>query len=207
MAKTTIIASMLGLAVLLAPGCGSDTTTGPGPAPVVQTKTNMRPDSTEGWLYYSFDGDSIVPASKKATDEWDVRFAYLQGEGRTRTVDIELNSGTVGIGVTQGVVVTSRFEGFVSIDAAPALRSDDTAAANRVVPNCVTCPNALFVYDPLRHTINPSPDKVVLVRTGKGGYVKFQVTSIYKDAEASPTMLTPMGYYHLRYQHAQSGKF
>ncbi|HCN04414.1 MAG TPA: hypothetical protein DIS79_02255 [Bacteroidetes bacterium] len=178
----------------------SDDTVAPTPTPSddVVTRSNLRPDSTIGWLYYDLDGDTIVPSPSVTSTDWDIRFAYLRTNGETRTIDILLNSGNVGPGSAQGAVVSGRFEDVTEIPTS-ALRSDDTAAANRVMPNCVTCANAIFVYNRNSHTIGPSPDKVVAVVTSTAGYI-FQVTSIYENAPATPNLTTPLGFYHFRYR-------
>jgi len=187
-----------GLVVFLA-ACADDTTAPtPTPAGDVVTRSNLRPDSTLGWLHYDLDGDSIVPDPTVASADWDIRFAYLKTNGETRTIDILLNSGNVGPGSVQGAVVSGRFEDVTTVPTA-LLRSDDTAAANRVMPNCVTCLNAIFVYDRNSHTIGPSPDKVVAIVTSTAGYI-FQVTSIYENAPATPNLTTPLGFYHFRYR-------
>jgi len=46
-----------------------------------------------------------------------------------------------------------------------------------------------------------------LLRTRNGNLYKFQFTSIYKGAEPSPTLDTPIGYYHFRYQQATNGEW
>lgn len=201
--QTPLLVTVL---ALLVAGC-SDESTAPTPTPAtsVVNKTNVRPDSVDAWLYYSLDGDSVVPVGQAATDRWDIRFAYLQGEGRTRTVDLQLNSGTVGAGDTRGFVDNRRFDDVTSIGATSAYMADDTAAARRVIPNCVACPSAVFVYDPSKHTINAAPDRTVLIRSRGGAYYKFQVTSIYKDAVAMPDLFTPIGYYTFRYRRANDG--
>lgn len=182
-------------------GCGDDDVVTPPPAsPEAIVRSNLRPDSTEGWLYYSFSGDSVVPASQAATSAWDVKVAYLQGEGRTRSVDVLFNSGNAGSGTTRAMVWAGRFEQVATIPTDESFRTEDTAVANRIVPNCVLCPNAIFAYDLISHTISPAPDKTVLVRLANGSVVKFQITSIYRDAVAAPTMFTPIGFYHFRWQ-------
>lgn len=184
----------------------SDDAVAPTPTPSdnVVTRSNVRPDSTVGWLYYDLDGDSIVPNPSATSTDWDIRFAYLQTNGETRTIDILLNGGNVGSGSVQGAVVSGRFEDVTDIPSS-GLRLDDTAAANRIMPNCVTCANAIFVYNRNTHTIGPSPDKVVAILTSTSGYI-FQVTSIYENAPATPNLTTPLGFYHFRYRRVSADK-
>lgn len=193
-----------GLVVFLA-ACADDATA-PTPTPTgdVVTRSNLRPDSTIGWLYYDLDGDSVVPSPSAASTAWDIRFAYLKTNGETRTIDILLNSGNVGPGSVQGAVVSGRFESVTTVPTA-LLRSDDTVVANRVMPNCVTCANAIFVYDRNSHTIGPSPDKVVAISTSTAEYI-FQVTNIYENAPATPNLMTPLGFYHFRYRRVSTSQ-
>jgi len=186
--------------------CTTDTTSGPGSSTTSTSKSNMRPDSSQGFLYYSLDGDSVVPFEKRATSEWDIRMAYLQGEGRTRQIDVFFNSGTAGNGVTKAYVASARFESVTSVDSTK-LKSDDTSRTARIVSIDLTGPG-IFVYQPtVRHTIVPSPDKTIVVRTKGGKFVKFQFTTIYKDAVPSPDELTPLGYYHFRYVRSTTTSF
>ncbi|RPI69255.1 MAG: hypothetical protein EHM43_02385 [Ignavibacteriae bacterium] len=187
--------AVLSLVVLAA--CADDDTTGPTTAEVI-TKSNVHADSAAGWVYYSIDGDSIVPTSESATTKWDIRMAYLPGAA-TKQIDVFLNSGTAGSGVVKGAMIASRFENLTTVPAESTLKTDDTTNAGRVVPPNVIGSNIMFVYDITTHTIAPSPDKVLVIKTGKGTMVKFQFTSIYKDAVTNPDIFTPMGYYHFRY--------
>lgn len=179
-------------------GCSSSSTS-PTDADGVK-RSNMRPDSAIGWLYYSLDGDSVVPASQSETSAWDVRMAYLRCCGNTKQIDVLLNSGTAGPGSTQGAMVQGRFEDITAVPSGVTLTNDDTAIAWRIVPVAVIGPNVMFVYDLSTHTISPSPDRCLLIRTANGNTYKFQFTSIYKDAIGNPNLNTPMGYYHFRYK-------
>lgn len=198
------IALGLFCASLLA-SCSSSSTTGPTTSTVSISKQNMQPDSAQGYLYYSLDGDSVVPYAQRSTAAWDICMAYLQGEGRTRQVDVFFNSGKAGPGTTKAAVVNSRFENVATVDTT-LLRTDDTTATSRIVSTDLTGPG-IFVYQSSQHTIVVSPDKTILVRTHAGNYVKFQFTSIYKDAPASPTMFMPLGYYHFRYVRSTTTTF
>lgn len=194
------------LAVILLFSC-SNKTTEPQPAnSEVISRVNLLPDSTAGWLYYSIDGDSIVPPSEALTSRWDIKMAFLPG-ARTRQIDMFLNSGTVGSGTTLGTVVNSRFEKLTNVPADSILSSDDTSQTGRIISVALSGDDAVFIYTASTHTISPSPDKVLFIKTASGVYVKFQVTSIYLDAPASPTQDTPLGYYHFRYAKTTSGKW
>lgn len=178
--------------------CGVESTVTPTDEPTVRTMSDLRPDSSEGWLYYSFATDEVVPANAIETRPWDIKLPSLTIN--SRTIDIMINSGTVGRGSTTGRVVEARWEGVTSVPSTWTFRTDDTVAANRVVPNCVMCPQAMFVYSgPPNHAIIPSPDRVLVLRLADGTYVKMQITSIYQGAVASPVPTTPIGFYTIRY--------
>lgn len=193
---TTLV--IVGFCGIVLAGCPNSTTS-PTTSQAVERK-NLRPDSTVGWLYYALEGDSMVPSNQASTDTWDIRMAYLLCCGQTKQIDVFLNSGSAGIGSTKGAMVSSRFENLTAVPAGVTLVADDTSAANRIVPVSVIGGDVMFVYDLSTHTINPSPDKCLVISTRKGNTFKFQFTSIYQDAPSSPTVLTPLGYYHFRYQ-------
>ncbi len=191
-----IVLIALALTAMLAPACSDDPTTPPTPVDTTVTlRADMRPDSTVGWLYYSIDGDSVVPSDRVGTADWDIAMAYLQCCGKTRTITIRLNSGTAGTGQTQGGLIANRFEN-VSALGGTTLRNDDTL--NPVI--AFGGPNNMWAYDGVpNHTLSPVPDRVAAIRTRRGKLVKFQFTSIYEGAPSVPTQLTPIGYYHFRY--------
>ncbi len=180
--------------------CGSESGTNPTiPAnDTVVTRANLHPDSTAGWLYYSFDADSVVPHDEASTVPWDMRVAYLLCCGKTRMIAIQCNSGNAGPGSSRGAVVKNRFENITAVPSGVTLRAEDTL--NPIVPLPVLGSDAVFLYQGApNHTIQPSPDKVILLQTQKGRRLKLQFTSIYLDAPAVPTQLTPLGFYHFRY--------
>ena len=184
--------------------CGSGSATGPTSNAAV-TRKNMQPDSTIGWMYYSLEGDSVVPADQANTNAWDIRFAYLLCCGQTRQIDVFFNSGAAGPGTTKATMFGTRFDNLASVPGGVTYREDDTTMSGRIVPANVVGGDIMFVYDVNTHTISPSPDKVLLVQTSKGNIFKFQFTSIYKDADPTPDVFTPLGFYHFRYQRAVNG--
>lgn len=184
--------------------CGSGGVTNPDES-AAKSVGNIRPDSTVGWVYYSLDGDSIVPPAQAETDVWDIRMAYLKCCGQTQQVDVLLNSGSAGPGSTRAAMVASRFENLRAVPEGIQLRSDDTARAERIVPPNVIGSSVMFVYDVQTHTLRPSPDRCLVIQTSRGNMYKFQFTSIYQDAVSAPTLDTPLGFYHFRYQRATNG--
>lgn len=184
-------------AALLGPSCTQDPVTPTLPADTtVVTRANLRADSAIGWLYYSIDGDSVVSPLFAGTSEWDIRMAYLRCCGNTRTITVQLNSGSAGPGATNGALVKSRFEQVTSMPAGMTLRSDDTL--NPVIAFVGANGSWIYAGAP-NHTLAPSPDRCFVIETDKGRLVKFQFTSIYQGAPASPTQNSPIGFYHFRY--------
>ena len=185
------------LIAAIAVGCGTGGVTTPDDHASVSI-ANARPDST-------LDHDSIVSPSMADTDAWDIRMAYLRCCGQTQEIDILLNSGNAGVGGSLGETYNSRWESLIIMPSPFTFRTDDTTKANRIVSPYVAGTGVMFVYDVATHTLRPSPDRVLLVRTKSGNIFKFQFTSIYKDAVATPNQDTPLGFYHFRYQLAKNG--
>lgn len=192
-----VLLVVLAVLLLSAPGCTQDPTSPTLPTDTtIVNRADLRADSAIGWLYYSIDGDSVVSPQMAGTSEWDVRMAYLRCCGNTRTITVQLNSGSAGLGATRGVLVKSRFEQVTSMPAGVTLRTDDTL--NPVI--AFVGANGTWVYSGApNHTLAPSPDRCVVIETDKGRLVKFQFTSIYQGAPATPTQNSPIGFYHFRY--------
>ncbi|MCX6140095.1 MAG: HmuY family protein [Candidatus Kapabacteria bacterium] len=162
----------------------------------VIARSDVRADSVVGWVYYSIDGDSVVPSDSASTASWDVCMQYLQCCGKTRNIFIRLNSGNVGVGGTRGAIVKSRFENVKSLPSGTVLRNDDTLSP--VIAFIGVDPVWVYQGAP-NHTLAPSPDKTIAIKTRTGRLVKFQFTSIYEGAPVTPTQDSPIGYYHFRY--------
>lgn len=158
--------------------------------------SNLRPDSLSV-IYFSFDRDSVVPASRATTDEWDIRLPFLNEF--SRSVDILLNSGNVNPnGKTIGIVVDSTFDLLTTAPIDSQLQTEDTASSRRIV-SIDLFGKGMFNYNSSQRTIIPNPQKTLVLKTRSGNYVKVQFVNLYKDAVASPTQFTPLGYYRLRY--------
>lgn len=184
-------------AALLGPGCTQKPVAPDIPTDTtVVVRADLRADSAIGWLYYSIDGDSVVSPLFAGTSEWDIRMAYLRCCGNTRTITVQLNSGSAGPGATNGALVKSRFEQVTSMPAGLTLRSDDTL--NPVIAFVGANGSWIYAGAP-NHTLAPSPDRCFVIETDKGRLVKFQFTSIYQGAPATPTQNSPIGFYHFRY--------
>ncbi|GIV53710.1 MAG: hypothetical protein KatS3mg039_0228 [Candidatus Kapaibacterium sp.] len=199
-------------ALLVWVGCKDNSTNEPTPTTLnVVVKSNLSPSAQDGWLYYSFDQDTVInPASRDGAD-WDVKFRYVPydtsqtGIGYFVAVYTQLgpmffNSGTVNPnGKTQAALLNVPFDSLA--DATPyvqQLRNDDTSRSERIVP--VLGGGNLFGYTgPPRHAVTINPDMTFLVRTKSNRYVKFQLLSIYKDAPSAPSYSSETNYYTIRY--------
>ncbi|HBB25385.1 MAG TPA: hypothetical protein DCZ59_03885 [Bacteroidetes bacterium] len=187
---------ILWVAVIAALSASCDSTPSEPSTPVDTTSvrfSNVQTDSIVKWLYISLDSMKVVDTD---ASPWDIRLPYIYCCGRTKAIPIQLNSGTNGKGTVAGAVVTARFETVSGIPSGVTLRTDDTTRP--VVPLAVLGGDSFFVYDIRTHTLRPSPDKTLLVRSLGGALFKFSVTSIYKDAEPNPTLDTPISFYHFR---------
>lgn len=190
------------IALTLVSCTDDDNVVTPGGGDTVTTKTILGkvPDTLiSKFVYYSFEVDSFIPASQAATDAWDIRLPYLFGGGKTRSIDIVLNSGTINvIGKTKGKIIDTTFDLLQSAPSDDQLIVDDTANSKRIIPTAIDG-TGMFTYEPTSRTINPAPQKTLVLKTKSGKYVKFQVTSLYKGQPAPPTMMSELGHYSFRY--------
>lgn len=194
---TSLFVAAVFVSLIILPSC-SDSTTEPTPGTTDTTTkffSNVQTDSVAKWLYISLDSVKVV---SPGSTNWDVRMPYIYPDGRTRSIPVQLNSGTNGPGTATGAIISSRFESLITMPAGTMLRSDDTA--NPVVSTALTGgpTNTMFVYDGSTRTIRCSPDRTLIVKSGSGKLFKFAVTSLYKDAVSNPNMMTPLGFYHFR---------
>ena len=169
---------------------------------------NIIPDTLQSkFIYYSLDGDSVVPPSKSATTEWDVKMAYLYGGGKTKQIDIFLNSGTVNpSGLTKGLIVDTTFDLLTTAPADSNFKIDDQSNNGRILSIALAPPGNFFTYDGSSRTINPVAQKTLVIKTRLGNYVKLQILSIYKDQPEKPTMFSEIGYYSFRYAKSSTKK-
>ena len=190
------------IALTLVSCTDNDTVVNIGGNDTVSTKTvlGIVPDTLiSKFVYFSFDADSFIPASQAATDVWDIRLPYLYGGGKTRSIDIVLNSGTINLlGKTKGKIIDTTFDLLQSAPSDDQLIVDDTANSKRIIPIAIDG-TGMFTYNPTSRTINPAPQKTIVMKTKSGKYVKFQVISLYKGQPEPPTMISELGHYYFRY--------
>ncbi len=200
MLKHYLLSAIIALTLISCTDEDNTVNVGTGDTLVTKTILGAFPDTmSANFLYYSFDADSFIPASQAATDAWDIRLPFLYGGGKTRSIDIVLNSGTINVnGKTKGKIVDTTFDLLQSAPSDDQLMVDDTATANRVIPIAIDG-TGMFTYEPASRTINPAPQKTLVLKTKAGNYVKFQITSLYKGQPAPPTMMSELGHYSFRY--------
>ncbi len=192
-------------------GCTDDDTVTPT-VYVTSIKTDMKPDSTEKWLYYSFDTETTIAATDSSTDKWDIKFRFIPydvtpaGIGKLISIfqkdgPIYLNSPIVGnpSGKTKGYIVDSAFVNVSYAGEDSKFISDDTANATRIISTNLSG-NGYFIYSgPPNHTLGINPSKTLMIRTKGGKYVKMQLKSIYQGAPDVPTQASVFGYYSFQY--------
>lgn len=169
---------------------------------------NIIPDTVQSkFIYYSLDGDSVVPPTKSQSAEWDIKMAYLYGGGKTKQIDIFLNSGTVNqSGLTKGLIVDTTFDLLMTAPADSNFKIDDQSTSGRILSIALAPPGNFFTYDGSSRTINPVAQKTLVIKTRLGNYVKLQILSIYKDQPEKPTMFSEIGYYSFRYAKSSTKK-
>lgn len=194
---TALVFIMFIVTLLAFTACGdSSSGVNTGGALVPRTVSNLRPDSLSV-LYFSFDKDTVIPASLAATDKWDIRLPFLSAN--SRSVDILLNSGNVNPnGKTRGITIDSAFDLVSFAPSEAQMRQEDTAVSRRIV-SVDLFGGGMFNYNAAQRTIVPNPQKTLALKTAGGNYVKVQFVNLYKDAPSAPTMFTPLGYYRIRY--------
>jgi hypothetical protein len=167
---------------------------------ITKTILGVVPDTlVSKFMYYSFDADSFIAPANAESDAWDIRLPYLYGGGKTRSIDIVLNSGTINMnGKTKGRIVDTTFDLLQSAPTDDQLKIDDTATASRIIPIAIDG-TGMFTYEPASRTINPAPQRTLVLKTKSGKYVKFQIISLYKGQPAPPTMMSELGHYYFRY--------
>jgi len=191
--------------------CNSDDSVKPT-VYVTSIKSDQKPDSTDGWLYYSFDTEAVIPATQAMTDAWDIKFRFIANDTTaaginnfvkifTSTGPIFLNSPNAGnpSGKTKGYVLDSAFATVSYAGEDSKFRSDDTTIATRIISNQLGGPNAFFIYDGASRTVSTNPSKTLMILTKGGKYVKMQLQSLYKGNPVPPTSESEVGFYSFQY--------
>ncbi|MFM6955282.1 MAG: HmuY family protein [Ignavibacteria bacterium] len=205
MIKSFFLSAIIALTLVSCTDDDNVVNIGGGDTVITKTFVGQVPDTLiSKYLYFSFEADSFIPASQSGSDAWDIRLPYLYGGGKTRSIDIVLNSGTINInGKTKGRIIDTTFDLLQSAPIDDQLKIDDTTITNRIIPIAIDG-TGMFTYEPASRTINPAPQKTLVLKTKSGKYVKFQVLSLYKGQPATPSMMSELGYYSFRYAKSNS---
>lgn len=177
----------------------------------IKTVFDLEPNLADGWLYYSFDTESIIPASQAETDLWDIKFRALDfdpDKPETYKVLINtyiskgfifLNSGTVNVnGKTLGIVMDSSYTQLTTAPADANFKQDDTTYAGVTSKSIIT--NQFLVYSGApNHAVSQKSSNVLVLKTKSGIYVKMQLLSMYKGHPETPTTKDDVGFYSIAY--------
>lgn len=191
--------------------CSDDTVVTPPGELTPILKANLQPNAADGWLYYSFDLDSIIPAAQQNTDIWDIKFRYLPydttAQGINNFINVFLNTGPIFFnsplvnpaGKTKALIIDSTFDQLSIVPQESFFKSDDTTSEDRIIKTLLHSATVFTYSGPPNHACSFKPNKTVVLRTRSNKYVKLQFLSIYKDAPEQPNTKTETGYYRFRY--------
>jgi|GEM_PF-889776 hypothetical protein len=198
-------------------GCKDDSPINPPNTTTLKTATafDMEAPLQDGWLYYSFDTEAIVPASQAKTDQWDIKFRAVDFDPTKPDTDRSkyaslidiflrkgfffLNSGNVNPnGKTVGVIIDSAFTQVTTApDETKFTVEDSTYFAN---PSKSIVSQSFLTYSGSpNHTVAQNASRTLILRTRSGTYVKMQLLSIYKNHPATPTTQDDVGYYSIAF--------
>lgn len=143
-------------------------------------ETGQPLDPTNQYTLFSLRDNEIVLSydnpnrADSSTTAWDIGF---------RGTTLIANGGSSGPGDGGIQVIEGIFE---EITEAPA---EGYQATN----------GDWYTYDMTNHVINPTPGRVVVVRTADGRYAKIKIISYYLDAPEDPQQTTPARFYTFEY--------
>lgn len=113
-------------------------------------------------------------------DDWDIAFRsttiIVNGGAKVGLNDEPERKGNASLSLQQGV--------FSAIKVAPA-DSEFKQDAKDKLALTKGSGNGWYTYDYKKHTINPIPGKVLVVKTHNGHYAKMEILSYYKDKDVS----------------------
>ncbi|GAB3908014.1 hypothetical protein GCM10028803_42830 [Larkinella knui] len=145
--------------------------------------------ATNRFTFFSFKEGKQVPNSDSATNKWDIGI---------RATTLIVNGGTGRAGQGGAYIYTGTFESLTVVPDQAAFAVDDN-------PNKLAIPtgsgNGWYTYG--GGIIAPTPDKVLVIRTGDGKYAKVQVLGYYKGGPDGPG--SESRYYTFRYAYQPDG--
>ncbi|WP_276481498.1 HmuY family protein [Paraflavitalea pollutisoli] len=102
---------------------------------------------------------------------------------------ILINSGTSGSKKDSAQLVTASFD---QLNTAP-VSGYKADGDQKAIPQ--GSGNGWYLYDMQDHSINPIPDRVIIVKTSTGQFIKVQIINYYRNQLTSE----PTGFYTIRY--------
>lgn len=134
---------------------------------------NGRPVGTGLYTFYSLRENRQIERADSATTQWDVAF---------RGSTILVNGGTSGPGEGAGQILETTFP---EVTMAPETGyATDTAAGPALGTGSG---QSWYTYNPATQVLQPTPGRVIVVKTADGRYAKINMVSYYRGAPANPT--------------------
>jgi len=127
-------------------------------------------DASAKAVYFNLTTGQEVAA---ATKDWDIAFE--------RTT-ILVNSGSSGPGNTTALLLKGVT--FESVDSYPASGFKTDTDSEKAIPS--GSGNGWYEYNMANHSINPIPERVIVVKTTQGKYVKLEILSYYHKSNQQP---------------------
>ncbi|HLT32387.1 MAG TPA: HmuY family protein [Aquaticitalea sp.] len=167
--------------------CSSDDDSGtPSQASEFETETNLYAPQTGGqgtgedpsgeFIKFSFSSGAITTSET----EWDIAFrgtTILVNGGEETLEGQPVRTGNGG-----GYIATGTFADLATVDITAF--NEDSSTDGLAIQDWYT-------YDGQRHMINPTPGKILVIRTHDNKYAKMEITSYYENetpnAEIAPT--------------------
>lgn len=127
------------------------------------------------FTFFNLSKGVIVPFADSASTKWNLGF---------QTTNIITNSGTSGPGIDSTQIVQ---QSFAAVLEAPAKGYRVDNGTSYAVPS--GSGNGWYTYDITVHSIKPTENRTIVVKTGGKNYSKIGINSYYIGAPASPTFL------------------
>ncbi len=134
---------------------------------------NGRPVGQNLHTFYSLRENRIVERADSATTQWDVAF---------RGSTILVNGGTSGPGQGAGQILETTF---AEVTLAPETGYATDSAAGPALGT--GSGQSWYSYNPATQILQPTPGRVIVVRTADGRYAKINMVSYYRGAPANPS--------------------
>ena len=127
--------------------------------------------------------DFSTGTTTESTTDWDIAF---------RGTDIIINGG-VSSGETDEPERTGNVEGYITNGTMAGVTSVDTSLLDEDSANTHVMANWYTYAGAPTHAINPTPGKILVIKTSDGRYAKIEILSYYENGEPNA------GYTNYRY--------